>query len=69
MFVAFADGFSSALWLHALTGLCQGGTYTPVLALINDNVKLRAARTGDGVSHRGLERGLCGRARHSPVWC
>lgn len=38
-FVAFADGFSSALWLHALTGLCQGGTYTPVLALINDNVK------------------------------
>ena len=39
VFVAFADGFSSALWLHALTGLCQGGTYTPVLALINDNVK------------------------------
>jgi MFS family permease len=39
IFVAFADGFSSALWLHALTGLCQGGTYTPVLALINDNVK------------------------------
>jgi len=39
LFVAFADGLSSALWLHALTGLCQGGTYTPVLALINDNVK------------------------------
>jgi len=39
VFVAFADGFSSALWLHALTGLCQGGTYTPVLALINDNVR------------------------------
>ncbi len=38
LFVAFADGLSSALWLHALTGLCQGGTYTPVLALINDHV-------------------------------
>ena len=39
LFVAFADDLSSALWLHALTGLCQGGTYTPVLALINDHVK------------------------------
>ena len=38
LFVAYASGFSSALWLHALTGLCQGGSYTPVLALINDNV-------------------------------
>ncbi len=38
LFVAFADGFTSALLLLALTGLCQGGSYTPVLALINDNV-------------------------------
>ena len=38
LFLAYADGFASALWLHALTGLCQGGSYTPVLALINDNV-------------------------------
>ncbi|MBI4123817.1 MAG: MFS transporter [Betaproteobacteria bacterium] len=38
VFVAFADGFWSAFWLHALTGLCQGGTYTPALALINDHV-------------------------------
>ncbi len=37
-FVLFADGFSSAFWLLALTGLCQGGTYTPALALINDHV-------------------------------
>ena len=37
-FVLFADGFWSALWLHAFTGLCQGGTYTPALSLINDNV-------------------------------
>ena len=37
-FVLFADGFTSALWLHAFTGLCQGGTYTPALSLINDNV-------------------------------
>ena len=38
VFVLFADGFTSALWLHAFTGLCQGGTYTPALSLINDNV-------------------------------
>ena len=38
VFVAFADGFWSAFWLHALTGLCQGGSYTPALALINDHV-------------------------------
>jgi MFS family permease len=37
-FVLFADGFWSAFWLHALTGLCQGGSYTPALALINDYV-------------------------------
>ena len=42
-FVLFADGFTSALWLHAFTGLCQGGTYTPALALINDHVE-RARR-------------------------
>ncbi|HXU41417.1 MAG TPA: MFS transporter [Burkholderiales bacterium] len=38
-FVLFADGFWSAFWLHALTGLCQGGSYTPALALINDHVE------------------------------
>jgi len=38
-FALFADGFWSAFWLHALTGLCQGGSYTPALALINDNVE------------------------------
>ena len=38
-FVLFADSFWSAFWLHALTGLCQGGTYTPALALINDHVE------------------------------
>ena len=37
-FVLFADGFWSAFWLHAFTGLCQGGTYTPALALINEHV-------------------------------
>jgi MFS family permease len=42
-FVLFADGFWSAIWLHAFTGLCQGGTYTPALALINDNIE-RARR-------------------------
>ena len=42
-FVLFADGFWSAFWLHAFTGLCQGGTYTPALALINEHVE-RARR-------------------------
>jgi len=42
-FVLFADGFGSAFWLHAFTGLCQGGTYTPALALINEHVE-RARR-------------------------
>jgi MFS family permease len=37
-FVLWADGFWSAYWLHLFTGLCAGGTYTPVLAMINDNV-------------------------------
>jgi MFS family permease len=48
-FVLFADGFWSAFWLHALTGLCQGGTYTPALALINDNI---------GRTRRGRAMGL-----------
>ena len=39
LFVLFADGFWSAYWLHLLTGLCSGGTYTPVLALINEHVE------------------------------
>ena len=47
-FVLFADGFWSAFWLHAFTGLCQGGTYTPALALINDHIER---------SRRGRARG------------
>ena len=38
-FVVFVDGFWSALWLHALTGLTQGGYYTPVLAMVNEHVE------------------------------
>jgi len=38
LFIVFADGFWSAWWLHLLTGLCQGGSYTPVLALVADYV-------------------------------
>jgi MFS family permease len=38
LFVAFAHDFRSAYWLHLLTGLCQGGTYTPVLGLVNEHV-------------------------------
>ena len=43
LFVGFAQGFWSAYWLHLLTGLCQGGTYTPVLGLVNEHVE-RARR-------------------------
>ena len=49
LFVLLADGFWSALWLHALTGLCAGGSYTPALALINDNVA--AARRGRAMGY------------------
>jgi len=49
LFVLFADGFWSALWLHALTGLCAGGSYTPALALINDNVP--SARRGRAMGY------------------
>ncbi len=37
-FVFLANDFWSALWLHALTGLTQGGFYTPLLAMINQHV-------------------------------
>jgi MFS family permease len=40
-FVLLVDGFWSALWLHALTGLTQGGYYTPVLAMVNEHVERR----------------------------
>ncbi len=43
LFVFYADGFHSAFWLHLLTGLCAGGSYTPALVLINDHVE-RARR-------------------------
>jgi len=49
LFVAGADGFWSAFWLHALTGLCAGGSYTPALALINDNVA--ASRRGRAMGY------------------
>lgn len=42
-FAAWVDDFRSALWLHALTGLTQGGYYTPVLAMVSDHVE-RARR-------------------------
>ena len=38
-FVLLVDGFWSALWLHALTGLTQGGYYTPMLAMVNEHVE------------------------------
>ena len=40
-FALLVEGFWSALWLHALTGLTQGGYYTPVLAMVNEHVERR----------------------------
>ena len=45
-FVLFADGVWSAVWLHALTGLGQGGMDTPALALINEHVDRPRGRPG-----------------------
>jgi MFS family permease len=39
LFVLFAHGFWSAYLLLALTGLCQGGFYTPMLAMLNEHVE------------------------------
>lgn len=49
LFAAGAGGFWSAFWLHALTGLCAGGSYTPALALINDSVP--ASRRGRAMGY------------------
>src|SRR5450759_1726442 len=43
-FAVFADGFVSALLLHALAGLCSGGSYTPGLTLIAE--RFPAVRRG-----------------------
>lgn len=60
-FVFFVDGFWSAFWLHALTGLCQGGSYTPALALINDNVARKRRGRAMGLLIAGSSAGyaLC----------
>jgi len=74
LFVAFADGYWSAYWLYALTGLCQGGTYTPVLALINEHVERarrgRAMGFAIAASSAGyaLSLGLAGLALNFAGW-
>ena len=61
LFVFFADGFWSAFWLHALTGLCQGGSYTPVLALVTDHVgrERRARAMGFVIAASSAGYALC----------
>jgi MFS family permease len=39
LFVLFAHGFWSGYLLYGLTGLCTGGTYSPVLALIKEHTE------------------------------
>lgn len=73
-FVLYAEGFWSAMWLHALTGLCQGGAYTPVVAILNDNVprerRGRAMGFFIGASSAGyaLALGVTGLALHFTGW-
>jgi len=61
LFVLFADGFWPAFWLHALTGLCQGGSYTPILALVNDHVERqrRARAMGFVIAASSAGYALC----------
>ena len=44
LFAFLADGFVSALFLYGLTGLCSGGSYTPGLAIVAQQVKERQGR-------------------------
>ncbi len=48
-FALFANGFVSALLLHALTGLCSGGSYTPGLTLIAE--RFPAVRRGRAMGY------------------
>lgn len=44
LFAVFADGFASAALLYGLTGLCSGGSYTPGLAIVAQQVRARQGR-------------------------
>ena len=48
-FALFANGFVSALLLHALAGLCAGGSYTPGLTLIAE--RFPAVRRGRAMGY------------------
>ncbi|MBE0622470.1 MAG: MFS transporter [Burkholderiales bacterium] len=48
-FALFADSFVSALLLHALAGLCAGGSYTPGLTLIAE--RFPAVRRGRAMGY------------------
>ena len=41
LFAFLAEGFSSALLLYGLTGLCSGGSYTPGLAIVAQRMRER----------------------------
>jgi MFS family permease len=44
LFALLADGFVSALLLYGLTGLCSGGSYTPGLAIVAQQMRERQGR-------------------------
>ena len=48
LFALWADGFTSALLLYTLAGLCSGGSYTPGLALIAERITIKRRATAMG---------------------
>jgi MFS family permease len=48
LFAFGADGFASSLILYGITGLCSGGSYTPGLAIISQQVGRLHAGGGQG---------------------
>ncbi|MDP1984608.1 MAG: MFS transporter [Sulfuritalea sp.] len=44
LFAVLAEGFVSALLLYGLTGLCSGGSYTPGLAIVAQQMRERQGR-------------------------
>ncbi len=48
LFAFAAEDFLSSLILYGLTGLCSGGSYTPGLAIISQQVARGQAGTGQG---------------------
>jgi MFS family permease len=56
-FALFADGFWSAMWLLALIGLAQGGTYTPSIMLVSVHSPIGKKSSAIGWAISGMSAG------------